>query len=271
MSPVFEITYAELERENSQNLLKLFFEHKILVVRNNQGLGLSEIKHICELFGQLYSNSDDSPYLVGNELTVLRVANSTEKKSGLFHNYSLNWHNDFSHTPGEYHGTGLYNAKGGECIDTRFADIEKAFRDLPDNIIQKYADLWLAHAPRLESFRELNLSVAEKRLLRQKKCKVYGHFSHDCFHSESTTRPLFPAHPSTKKRSLYLSPATVDREPIDEVYEELLNYCMKYTFSFQWQPYDLLLFDNLSVMHSRGSFSGDRTLYRLQFDYTERV
>ena len=97
-----------------------------------------------------------------------------------------------------------------------------------------------------------------------KKYKIDGYFSHGCL-NDSVFRPLFPVHPKTGKKSVYLSPATLETD-IDQ-YSDILNHCLKYVKSFSWDKNDLLLFDNLSLMHSRKCFSGNRELHRYQFNY----
>ena len=242
---------------------KLFFDNKLILLKSKKSLSSKKIKALCLNFGKLYRNECEDKFFVNNDPSIMRVCNNTDNIKGLFHNFHLNWHNDFAHTPGGFHGTALYNYKGGEKVSTQFIDTQKAYESLNISIKKKYKNCILPHSVSSKAFIK-KLSPAETRLLKMKQYKIDGYFSHDCLNG-SVFRPLFPAHPKTKKKSVYLSPATLKVNV--EAYADILNHCLKYATSFSWNKNDLLLFDNLVLMHSRGAFSGNRELHRCQFNY----
>ena len=82
----------------------------------------------------------------------MRVSNNTDNIKGLFHNFHLNWHNDFAHTPGDFHGTALYNYKGGEIVTTQFIDTQKAYKNLDEDIKKKHQNTILPHSVSSKAF-----------------------------------------------------------------------------------------------------------------------
>jgi hypothetical protein len=233
------------------------------------------------MFGQILSNTvndNDAAFAVDRDAKILRVSNikSGENPTGLFGNNDLEWHNDFAHSPGNYHGTMLYNEIGGELAETIFCDTRSAYYDLSAELQDMVNDRIGHHRVTEKAYRRL-LSNAEKRLLNMTKWKPKNaEFSLACVHPDDTLRPIAPIHPVTGKRSLYLAPATYvgsNPEITEEEYSNLLVHCeqSKYIYSHKWQSNDILVFDNLSTMHRRSAFKGDRVLWRMQFNYDKHM
>ena len=264
----YTVKFENFSQLNSSLKSKLFFDNKLLILKSNCPVSITQIKTLCFTFGSLYQNKKGSHFFVDNDPFVLRISNNPNSKNirGLFHNFPLNWHNDFAHTPGEFHGTALYNYKNGEKAQMQFIDTQKAYKDLEVSLKKRYENLCLPHKIYKKSLIEKTLSPAEDRLLKMKKYKINGYFPHS-YLNESVMRPLFPTHPITKKKSIYLSPTTVDSSLLKEDYYLILDHCLKYMKTYQWDKHACLLIDNLSLMHARSKFSGDRELHRIQFNY----
>ena len=268
----FNIEFYSLNFEDFYNLdsfsqSDLFFNKKIIVLKSKKSLPIKKLKSLCLKFGDLYKNPCGENFFVNKDPSILRVSDNNPKQiRGLFHNFELNWHNDFAHTPGDFHGTMLYNKRNGEKAITRFIDTQKAFETLPNFIKTKYKNLNLNHTVSSKAFVNKNLTKSENRLLKIKGYKIKGYFSVACLNGR-ISRPLFLKHPKTRKTSIYLSPATVDANPLKQDYSFILDHCVKQSQSFCWEKNDCLIFDNLSLTHSRSRFNGHRELYRCQFNY----
>ena len=268
----YSISFEDFLNLNPSEKNKIFFREKIIVLKNKIPLLKEQIKSLCRDFGALYKNHCGENFFVKNDPFVLQVSNNPNGKEikGLFHNFKLNWHSDFAHTPGDFHGTALYNYQNGEKAETQFIDTQKAYESLKTGIKKEYKDLVLPHTVTAKAFTEKKLSPTEKRLLKMKNYKINGFFSHGCLNGR-VMRPLFPTHPKTGKKSIYLSPATVLLNQIKKRdYDTIFTHCLKYIKRFQWKNNDLLLFDNLSLIHAREKFCGNRKLYRIQFNYENR-
>lgn len=264
----YTVKFKDFFTLNSSLKSKLFFYNKVIVLKNESSLSIGQIKSLCLSFGKLYRNRSGSNFFVKNDPFTLRISNNSKPKKikGLFHNFQLNWHNDFAHTLGEFHGTALYNYKNGEMAEIQFIDTQEAYKDLKKSIKKKYKNLYLPHRISHKSFLNTPLSLAEERLLRMKKYKINGYFPHS-YLNKPVMRPLFPTHPRTRKKSIYLSPSTVDPALLKKDYSQIMDHCLRYIKLFKWSKNDLLLIDNLSLMHARSGFSGNRELYRIQFNY----
>lgn len=252
---------------------KLFFKHKILRLKSDREIMTGELLRAGYVFGDVYRNSQGKQFFVDGDNRVMRVCSShaEAKPRGLFGNFHLNWHNDFAHSPGDYHGTCLYNKKNGDIVCTKFIDMCAFYESLPSHMVKLLSDKSGYHRPHYNAYVDYNLSEAEHRLLRMKKYKIQGTFNHDCIHDFPCERPLIVTHPISGKKSLYISPATIDMSRLEFNLNELIALAHDYIFEYKWDKNDVLIFDNLSLMHSRPGFRGERELYRIQFDYRRSI
>lgn len=258
----------------------LLWKHEVVVLRGLE-VDIPTLVFIGEMFGTVLENkmsSSDANFAVDQDAKLLRVSNirKDNKPAGLFGHNDLEWHNDFAHSPGEFHGTLLYNETGGELAETIFSDTRSAYRDLSDDLREKLDDVIGYHRVTVKAYRR-GLTKAEQRLLAKTSWKPdNAEYSLACVHDDDTPRPLAPLHPVTNTRALYLGPATYvgsDPDLDDATYGDLVKHCEqdKYIYSHAWQPGDVVIFDNLSTMHRRGAFDGDRTLWRMQFSYDKHL
>jgi len=269
---MYQISFEDFYQSPLSFQLKTFFDEKIIILKSQKALSIEKIKSLCLKFGTLYKNDCGHNFFINKDPYVLRVSqnDSRDNIKGLFHNFELNWHSDFAHTEGDFHGTLLYNKKNGDKAVTYFIDTGKAFDSLPDGLKKKYQNTKLNHFASEKAFVNKKTTSTEKRLLKIKKYKIKGYFSPACI-NDKVLRPLFFKHPKTKKYSIYISPATVDPLPLKHDYSTILKHCMSYSQPIYWDKNDCILFDNLSSIHSRSSFKGKRELYRLQFNYENHL
>ena len=264
----------------NQDIPALLWQHEILVLRGLM-VDVPTLISIGEAFGHVLENkatANDANFAVDVEAKLLRVSNmrKDDKPAGLFGHNDLEWHNDFAHSPGEFHGTLLYNEFGGELAETIFCDTRAAYQDL-DQVIRDSLDKAIGYHRVTEKAYRRELSKAEQRLLKMTGWKPdNAEYSLACVHDTDTKRPLAPVHPVTGARAIYLAPATyVGSDPLlsDDAYASLVKHCEqeKYIYTHRWQSDDVVIFDNLTTMHRRGAFDGDRTLWRMQFDYDKHL
>ena len=273
-SPLVLESHEDIDRNN---ITKLFFVHKIIVIRRRTFASCRDLRAIANFFGLVHSSNDttynskdsfaanigDSHLFEDEQNEVVRISNIRGPKNeitGALGDGFIDWHNDFSHIPGDFHGTLLYNKMAGALAATTFCDCQKLFEI--SNYKNELLGLVGRHSLRksIEAF-----SPGYARLLKRRGLKI-GRLP-----VSSTARSLVMRHPITGKNSYYLSPATLlppegVTDSIDNILEEVESnpsLCYKH----KWGENDILLFDNLSLMHKRGPFSGERLLLRLQFNY----
>lgn len=130
-------------------------------------------------------------------------------------------------------------SKGG---DTRFVNMHASYDDLPDDFKQKIEGLRALHvfkssrSPR----KKVELTEEEKKHLPQ------------------AIQPLVLVHPQNGRKAAYLNTAHIERiidMDDDEAFgliKQLMDHSTqsKYEYRHVWQPDDMVMWDNRSVMHS---------------------
>jgi taurine dioxygenase len=83
-------------------------------------------------------------------------------------------------------------------------------------------------------------------------------------------QPVVRTHPVSGRKALYINPGFtvrvlgLDETESSELLTWLFNHCLRpaYRFRYQWQPGDLLLWDNAAVMHRATTRELDPSLHR---------
>ncbi len=156
---------------------------------------------------------------------------------GLFEDKEVDWHNDWSYGRGNYYGTILYNVKSGSLANTYFVDMADAPRELK----KKYKNEVGEYFPP-ESLQEKCFTEKQIRIL--KKMKV--------------TRPFVQKY--NDKEILYCSLGTINKD-----FPDIREFAENNSYKHEWEEGDILIWDNMRMMHKRDSFKGERTLWRVQF------
>ena len=188
--------------------------------------------------------------LVTDRHTLDHPALQIVSDTGLLGKDELRWHSDWSCGRDDFFGTLLYNQCNGELAPTYFVDMQEALE---------------------------RLSASEQLSLRQ-TIGVYfpqTHILKSCFTQRQikalkrfcVKRPFIIDHPVTDQPTLYFSPGTLQLiETSDVDIDELTAHCEKLSWVHHWSPNDILLWDNLRLMHRRPAFEGSRKMLRVQFD-----
>lgn len=221
--------FENFEIKNSENLI---CKHGLIILKN-ANLTLETYENFVKKIGKLLVTEK---HVLNNSKTIQEVSNV-----GLFRNHDVDWHNDWSYGRGNYFGTSLYNVKNADLAETQFIDMSK----LPTTFYEIYKGKEAKYAPP----KYLNYCFTEKQILLLEK--------------QNIKRSMVFQHPVTKENILYCSPGTIQK-PHDNL-NKIINYIEKICYCHKWEKNDLLLFDNLKMMHRRKSFIGDRILWRIQF------
>ncbi len=229
---MYELDYSNFFNTDVNSKL---FEHGLVIVRNAHNLSVDEFEKIGERLGK---------NLVGE----LHVANSKKtvqvlSKEETFGDGDLPWHNDWSYGKGDYHGTMLYNVRNAHLSPTWFIDMSK----LPEHFYEDYKDEVGHYLPPQELLDNCFTDVQRRYL---QKLKI--------------TRPFVFDHYITNERVLYCSPCTVTLNSNTDI-SGIINYAEQHSYKHEWQDGDLLIWDNIKMMHKRVAFEGDRMLWRIQF------
>jgi taurine dioxygenase len=170
------------------------------------------------------------------------------------------WHTDMSYLDHPPKASMLYALEippaGG---DTHFCNMYRAYESLPDALQQRASGLALKHDATYNSGGYVRQGLAA---------------TDDPVSSSGVYHPLVALHPETGRRALYLGRrrnAYIGGLPLAEseaLLDELWSYATRDDIAWhnQWQPGDVVLWDNRCTMHRRDSFDADsrRILYRTQ-------
>lgn len=144
--------------------------------------------------------------------------------------------------------------------DTGFIDMRTAFIDLSDHF-KNYLNTLQA----LHSYQHVFQHLRKERDVNEKI------LTNEAKDFPDILRPLIRQHPITKQSALCLNELCIkllanlteaeSRDLLDNLYQHALQD--KYFYLHQWQPSDLLIWDNYSVMHKRYNVPSNlRILYR---------
>jgi taurine dioxygenase len=170
------------------------------------------------------------------------------------------WHTDMSYLDHPPKASMLYALEippaGG---DTHFCNMYRAYESLPDALRQRAAGLTLKHDATYNSGGYVRQGLAA---------------TDDPVSSSGVYHPLVCIHPETGRRALYLGRrrnAYIGGLPLSEseaLLDELWSYATRDHIAWhnQWQPGDVVLWDNRCTMHRRDSFDPNsrRILHRTQ-------
>lgn len=217
-----------------------FFDKGFVHIPCDQPMAASDLLALAASFGAV---------LEGERHTRDHPAIQVISETGLFGDQDLPWHNDFSYGEGDFFGTLLANRRNGAAAATSFVDMSKACAALPADEQQRLRSL-IGHYYLPPALMSGFYSDKQERSMKRAR----------------SARPLVFDHPESGRPVLYFSPGTLRRVRGGEAdIEALTKHCEQFAWNHEWQPNDVLLYDNFRVMHRRPPFKGERELWRIQF------
>ncbi|MCD6020211.1 MAG: taurine catabolism dioxygenase, TauD/TfdA family protein [Bacteroidetes bacterium] len=238
------------------NLLKSNLMHHGIICITNQDITPVELKNFVERWGEVLklpaglAFNNQEPGLP----EIARVGN-VKPDGSLVQNSTLAeyWHHDGdfwqygeNHIINFLHGVQIPK-QGGK---TGFLDTRKAYNDLPHSEREKLADSYtIVHSSDIDDFKDVIESERPK----------------DARH------PVCLPNPFTKELALYLPESHTGIEKDGGVIGTSVDYIERIQaeqgiFEHAWTPGDILIWDNLQVMHRSmgGYFNEPRLLFRCQ-------
>ena len=161
---------------------------------------------------------------------------------GLFGNGAVDWHNDWSYGRGSYYGTALYNVENASISPPYFCDMSHAQMSL----LKKYENVSGTYFPPVNTH---EICFTERQLQVIKKSQI--------------SRPF--VFESNGKKILYCSFGSLQETTENISLEPIREFISANTYIHQWEPNQLLLWDNMKMIHKRDKFKGVRRLWRTQF------
>ena len=257
---VSEFSLSDLTAENIDFLRAKWVEYG-LIVFPKLPLSHDEFKDFALSFGEF----GDDPFIssLPDYPNIAEIKRSAKEKATPF---GGTWHSDWSFMKKPPSATLLHSKiippVGG---NTLFANTEKAFAALPDEMKDKLRNLKVIHSAKIpyadDGFYALEKEERSMKILPSKEAKAT--FSH----------PMIKIHPETKKECLFINPVyTINIEGFSEdesqqLLWELYEHMIQDQFIYEhvWNENMLIMWDNRTVMHqATGGYDGyDRLLHRI--------
>ena len=257
---VSDFSLADLTEDNISFLRSKWVEYG-LIVFPKLPLSHDEFKDFALSFG----NFGDDPFIssLPDYPNIAEIKRSANEKATPF---GGTWHSDWSFMKKPPSATLLHSKVippiGG---NTFFANTEKAFSSLPEEMKNKLRSLKVIHSAKIpyadDGFYALEKEERSMKILPSKEAKAT--FSH----------PMVKIHPETNKECLFINPVyTINIEGLSEdesqqllweLYEHMIQD--KFVYEHVWNEDMLIMWDNRTVMHqATGGYDGyDRLLHRI--------
>lgn len=251
---------SKLPKEVIEKIRSAWLDNGVAVFPN-QDLTHDQFENFSLEFG----NFGDDPFLGGLEEkpNIVEVKRLASEKASPF---GGGWHSDWSFQSNPPAATFLLSKiippVGG---DTLFANTQKAYEDLDDEMKLKINNLKVVHSAKLpyadDGFYATEKETRSMNIITSKEAK------------KEQIHPLVKTHPETQKKGLFINPVYTSRildVPDEEsflllstLYEHMTQE--KYVFRHKWSENMLLMWDNRTVMHmAEGGYDGyDRLLHRI--------
>ena len=251
---------SKLPKEVIEKIRSAWLENGVAVFPN-QDLTHDQFENFSLEFG----NFGDDPFLGGLEEkpNIVEVKRLASEKASPF---GGGWHSDWSFQSNPPAATFLLSKiippVGG---DTLFANTQKAYEDLDNEMKLKVNNLKVVHSAKLpyadDGFYATEKETRSMNIITSKEAK------------KEQIHPLVKTHPETQKKGLFINPVYTshildvsDEESfllLSMLYEHMTQE--KYVFRHKWSENMLLMWDNRTVMHmAEGGYDGyDRLLHRI--------
>jgi len=257
---VSDFSLADLTEKNISFLRSKWVEYG-LIVFPKLPLSHDEFKDFALSFG----NFGDDPFIssLPDYPNIAEIKRSANEKATPF---GGTWHSDWSFMKKPPSATLLHSKVippiGG---NTFFANTEKAFSSLPEEMKNKLRSLKVIHSAKIpyadDGFYALEKEERSMKILPSKEAKA------------TFTHPMVKIHPETNKECLFINPVyTINIEGFSEdesqqllweLYEHMIQD--QFVYEHVWNEDMLIMWDNRTVMHqATGGYDGyDRLLHRI--------
>ena len=247
VSTVEDIDCGDLTDTEQKKVFDLLATRKVVIFKK-QNLTNEQLKTFASVFGFVWDRNKEKYSGLEQSVNTGHQDNFVEvvSESGLLKKGIIPWHIDLTHFPSQLIPNRLLYAVEleGAPAGTRFIDTVQGYKLL---------------GPGTKNF--LRQSVA--------LCKA----PYDTPWKAIVRRPALNWHPCYRDWALTCDNLfTIHIEGLDQDYKDWIGPIIanmqteETTYEHEWELGDLMIYDNWSTMHYRGSFEGKRKLKRLTWD-----
>ena len=244
--------FKPVSAEDHRAVVQALGENGMICIPD-QHISAGELKAFAQRFGTLEINvansfmDDDHP-----EVMILSNIKKDGKPIGLS-DAGQDWHTDMSYSKDIAFANVLYGLEiptrdGAPLGCTEFANMHRAYDDLPDELKTKLAGRTATHD--FNKFWEKMRSEkgsSRPPLTPEQRAK-----------KPPVSQPIFLTHPITGGTVLYANPGYtmqidgMDKQESDEILAFLFKHQLqeKYRFKHMWKKFDVIMWDNIGTLHN---------------------
>ncbi|MEU8523615.1 TauD/TfdA family dioxygenase [Streptomyces sp. NPDC048577] len=239
-------------------LTKALHRHRVLILPG-QHLNHADLLAAACLFGAV-DTATDRRYTVPGFPGLTVVSNIHDQDGtpiGIYDgDEEEEWHADNSFKPELTAATLLYSViTPGEGGETRFADATRAYADLPAALRARVDTLNAIHCVQHLAARQADATDGRSSTQAGTLTQL-----------PEATHPMAPVHPATGARALLLGSMVISRvEGLSEtdgrtLLADLLAHTTspEYLYTHRWKQGDLVVWDNLAVLHTASPCDSSR-------------
>ncbi|MGI8398321.1 TauD/TfdA dioxygenase family protein (plasmid) [Agrobacterium deltaense] len=262
VSAIEDIDLTQATEEQVREIKELVYSRKVVAIKN-QKIDRQSYQAFAQRFGTL------EPFKLKNyhdpEFPNILVLNNLNRGNAVGARKLGNiWHSDSSYLPTPLALTFLHAQRVPDGAGhTLFVDTERALAELPGELLDRIKDRNVEHDVRWTykvKEQDLGESISE----------IFARIGRE--HAAAVHPPVIE-HPVTGRKALYVNPGystriqgyseDESREVLAQIYAHLLR--SDRIFAYRWDPNDILIWDNRSVIHSATEVpdDADRLLYRI--------
>jgi len=235
------IVNHDVKTLNSEQLIELLNEHKVLVFNNQQ---LTDEEHIQ--IGYKFGNvSLGHPYVSDNEgyQEIYNIVASQGGKNAM-------WHTDVSYIEKPHAISLLRSVDIPTCGgDTLFCDLSSSYETLSIGMKQYLNKLEGVHKSTPFSYVGYPYDNVNKNM-----CQTY---CDNIMNNPPIIHPIVRLHPRTNKPNLFVNPAytshvkNIPKIESNHILSMIYEHCLQpeYTLRIKWNNNVLVIFDNTNTMH----------------------
>ncbi|MEE4281342.1 MAG: TauD/TfdA family dioxygenase [Pseudomonadales bacterium] len=253
VADISDIDLTSMTDEDFEAIYQAWLTYGVLRIRGQQ-LDEDELQAFSARFGPLeeipMGRLPESERAKVKNRYVTQLSNIIEngKPIGGLGNAEANWHSDMTYVENPPPASVLLGVEiPDEGGDTYFSDQNAALTAMPQALVERLASLSIKHDAAHTSIGKLRPG--------------FEPFD-DPRDAPGASHPAIITHPETGEQTLYLGRrewAYIDSLPLEDseaLLDEIWSYAARpeHVWRQQWQPYDLIIWDNRRVLHRRDDF-----------------
>ncbi len=253
VADISDIDLRSMTDGDFESIYQAWLTYGVLRIRGQQ-LDEDELQAFSARFGPLeeipMGRLPESERAKVKNRYVTQLSNIIEngKPIGGLGNAEANWHSDMTYVENPPPASVLLGVEiPDEGGDTYFADQNAALTAMPQALVERLASLSIKHDAAHTSIGKLRPG--------------FEPFD-DPRDAPGASHPAIITHPETGEQTVYLGSrewAYIDSLPLEDseaLLDEIWSYAARpeHVWRQQWQPYDLIIWDNRRVLHRRDDF-----------------